>query len=177
MVNSDTSTIDLILLGLIQNQPMSAYDLSKMSGIYELVKISVPAIYKNVHRLREKGYLKSRKIKESNMPEKKIYSVTAKGEKRFRELLLSASSASIDFYFDFNVPLLFISSIDKKNGNKILEQISAQLQLKYKYLNEQLEKYKDMPFPIVNLGKQHLKFNKMLLEWMKEFRKDYRKIK
>lgn len=176
MVNSDVSTIDLILLGLIKNQPMSAYDLSKMSGIYELVKISVPAIYKNVHRLKSSGYLKSRREKKSSMPEKTIYALTAKGEKRFQELLLSASSASIDFYFDFNVPLLFINSVDKKTGDKIMDRIIQELQFKYRYLAEQLEKYKDMPFPVVNLGKQHLKLNKFLLEWIKDFRKDYNKL-
>lgn len=176
MVNSDVSTIDLILLGLIKNQPMSPYDMSKISGIYELVKISVPAIYRNVHRLQNSGFLKSRREKKSNMPEKTIYTITAKGEKRFQDLLLSASSVSVDFYFDFNVPLLFVNSVDKKTGIEIIERISLELQSKYRYLDEQLDKYKDMPFPIVNLGTQHLELNRLLLEWIKDFKKKYIKL-
>ncbi len=176
MANKDVSTIDLILLGLIRNQPMSAYDLSKMSGLYELVKISVPAIYKNVHRLKNSGYLKSRREKKSSMPEKTIYKLTSKGEIKFQELLLSASSASVNFYFDFNVPLLFVSSVDKDTGDEIINRITLELQSRYKYLIEQLEKYKDLPFPVVNLGKQHLKLNRFLLEWIRDFKKEYHKL-
>jgi DNA-binding PadR family transcriptional regulator len=177
MAISDSSTIDLILLGLIKNQRMSAYDLSKMTGIFELVKISVPAIYKNVRRLKANGYLKSSAIKNGNMPEKKIYSITKQGEKRFQELLSVYSAGAINFYFDFNIPLLFVNSVDKKLGEEIIISLQSQLQTKQKYLAEQLEIYKNMPFPIINLGKQHLELNKMLLDWINEFRSDYKKIK
>ncbi len=177
MIKSDSSTIDLILLGLIKNQQVSAYDLSKMSGIFELVKISVPAIYKNVRRLKANGYLKSSTVKSGNMPEKKIYTITKQGEKRFQELLNIYSSGTINFYFDFNIPLLFVNSVDKKLGEEIIASIQSQLQSKQKYLVEQLEKYQHLPFPIGNLGKQHLELNKMLLNWIKEFRSDYKKIK
>lgn len=177
MAISESSTIDLILLGLIRNQSMSAYDLTKISGIFELVKISIPAIYKNVRRLKSNGYLKSSRVKSGNMPEKKIYSITKQGEKRFQELLGICASSNIDFYFDLNVPLLFVNSIDKLTGNKIIDSIQKQLQSKQKYLVEQLEKYKNLPFPITNLGDQHLKLSGMLLEWIKKFSKDFENIK
>lgn len=177
MTKSTFSTIDLILLGLIRNHPMSAYDLSKMQGIYELVKISTPAIYKNIRRLEHAGYLQFSMEKAGNNPEKKVYSITEKGEQQFQELLELCAVNPINYYFDFNVPLLFVNSIDKDSAEQIISTIKSQLQTRQKYLLNQIEKYKHLPFPVVSLARQHKKVNDALLEWMDEFWNDYQKLK
>lgn len=176
MSKSNISSVDLILLGLIRNQPMSAYDLSKMSGIFELVKISIPAIYKNVRRLEKKGYLEYKKEKQGNMPEKKIYSVTGRGENKFRELLFLCSSSAINFFFDFSVSLLFVNSVDRESGRKIIDSVKTLLESKHNYLKGQVEMYKHMPFPIGDLGSQHVKLSETLLEWLEEFENDFQKL-
>lgn len=175
MPKNNKSSVDLILLGLLRNQVMSAYDLSKIQGIYELVKISVPAIYKNIKRLEVAGYLKYKLKKMGKMPGKRIYSITKKGEKRFQELLVLCSENQISFFFDFNVPLLFVNSIVKENGNKIIALVRQQLEEKHNYLLQQADKYNFLPFPILNLAIQQLKLNKMLIDWLKEFSKEYNK--
>lgn len=177
MAKPNISSVDLILLGLIRNQPMSAYDLSKMSGVFELVKISVPAIYKNVRRLEKGGHLVHLKDKKGNMPEKKIYSITAKGEEKFRELLFLCSSSAINFFFDFSVSLLFVNSIDRQSGEKIINSARTRLESKHEYLAGQVEKFNHMPFPIGNLGRQHLKISETLLEWLEDFGNDFQKLK
>ena len=176
MAKSHISSIDLILLGLIRNKPMSAYDLSKMQGVYELVKISIPAIYKNMRRLENKGYLEFSTEKPGKMPEKKVYSITKKGEQRFQELLELCASNTINFYFDFNVSLLFINSIDKIKGRKLIDLVKDNLESKHKLLKFQVEKYQNLTFSVVNLGMQHMKLSEVLLEWLTNFSEDFEKI-
>ena len=173
MNKPNISSIDLILLGLIRNEPHSAYDLSKMLGVYELVKISIPAIYKNIKRLQKNGYLKFSIEKKSNMPEKKIYSITKSGEARFFELLELCTKNTINYFFDFNVSLLFLGSIDKGIGNKLVNSVKENLTTKQQDLNKQIEMFQHLPFPIPNLGKQHLELNRTMLGWIKELEKNY----
>ena len=56
------ATIDLIVLGILKKEPMSAYDIQKLveyRNISKWVKISTPSIYKKVIQLEEKGYISS----------------------------------------------------------------------------------------------------------------------
>ena len=56
------ATIDLIVLGMLKKEPLSAYDLQKLveyRNISKWVKISTPSIYKKVIQLEEKGYISS----------------------------------------------------------------------------------------------------------------------
>lgn len=172
--NEHVSSIDLMLLGLLRNQPMSPYELSKMQGIYEMVKISVPAIYKNVRRLEEDGYLKYKTVKEGKMPEKKIYSLTKKGENRFDELLNLCASSAINFFFDFSVSLLFVDSVSRTKGNEIINMVEDSLNEKKHYLEKQLNTFKQLPFPITNMAQQQVDLTKELGKWLKKFKEDYK---
>ena len=61
------ATIDLIVLGMLKKEPLSAYDLQKLveyRNISKWVKISTPSIYKKVIQLEEKGYISSHIEKE-----------------------------------------------------------------------------------------------------------------
>lgn len=52
------ATIDLIVLGILKKDPMSAYDIQKLveyRKISKWVKISTPSIYKKAIQLEEKG--------------------------------------------------------------------------------------------------------------------------
>ena len=54
------ATIDLIVLGMLKKESMSAYDIQKLveyRNISKWVKISTPSIYKKVIQLEEKGYI------------------------------------------------------------------------------------------------------------------------
>lgn len=51
------ATIDLIVLGMLKKEPLSAYDLQKLveyRNISKWVKISTPSIYKKIIQLEEK---------------------------------------------------------------------------------------------------------------------------
>ena len=67
------ATIDLIVLGMLKKEALSAYDIQKQveyRKISKWVKISTPSIYKKVIQLEEKGLIKSHIEKEGKMPVK-----------------------------------------------------------------------------------------------------------
>lgn len=77
------ATIDLIVLGILKRESLSAYDIQKLveyRNISKWVKISAPSIYKKVLQLEEKGFIKGRIEKEGKMPEKAVYALTSQGE-------------------------------------------------------------------------------------------------
>ena len=92
------ATIDLIVLGMVKQQPLSAYDIQKLveyRNISKWVKISTPSIYKKVIQLEQKGYLKGNIEKQGKMPEKVVYSLTNEGESEFEKLMIEISSKPI----------------------------------------------------------------------------------
>ena len=61
------ATIDLIVLGILKKEPMSAYDIQKLveyRNISKWVKISTPSIYKKAIQLEEKGLIRGEIVKE-----------------------------------------------------------------------------------------------------------------
>ena len=99
------ATIDLIVLGMLKKEPLSAYDIQKLveyRNISRWVKISTPSIYKKVIQLEEKGYITSVTVKEGKMPEKAVYSLTEAGEKEFESLMLGISAQPVNIFLDFN---------------------------------------------------------------------------
>ena len=84
------ATIDLIVLGMVKKEPLSAYDIQKLveyRNISRWVKISTPSIYKKVIQLEQKGYIKGTMVKEGKMAEKAVYSLTESGEAEFENLM------------------------------------------------------------------------------------------
>lgn len=108
----------LVVLGILKKEPLSAYDIQKLveyRNISKWVKISTPSIYKKVIQLEGKGYIKSRVVKEGNMPEKAVYSLTAAGEKQFEKLSLEISAMPVRFFLDFNAVIVNLHSLSPEN--------------------------------------------------------------
>ena len=113
------ATIDLIVLGMLKKEPMSAYDIQKLveyRNISKWVKISTPSIYKKAIQLEEKGFIKADIVKEGKMPEKAVYSLTETGEKEFERLMSEISTKPIHIFLDFNAVIVNLDSLpDRKS--------------------------------------------------------------
>jgi len=86
------ATIDLIVLGILKKESLSAYDIQKLveyRNISKWVKISTPSIYKKVLQLEEKGLIRSTLVREGKMPEKAVYSLTEAGQRQQTRSFLS----------------------------------------------------------------------------------------
>ncbi len=173
------STIDLIILGSLCQSPKSAYDLQKQIEARNLsrwIKIGSFTVYKKVVQYEAKGYVVSETIKNGNMPEKTLYTITPKGKEIFREWMIKFSLAETRVFLDFNAVIVNMALIDENMANECIMNIKNSIQNTKMQLMEQLPKHKDIPL----FGRTILEQQFMLLEtlekWEENFEKNFGKM-
>lgn len=142
------SAIDLIVLGMLKKESLSAYDIQKMveyRNISKWVKISTPSIYKKVIQLEEKGYLAGTSIKEGKMPEKMVYSLTESGEREFERLMFDITSQPVRIFLDFNAAIVNLSSLSPENQEKCLTNIEDNVKTLKAYIEENIHAKENDP--------------------------------
>lgn len=142
------ATIDLIVLGILKKEPMSAYDIQKLveyRNISKWVKISTPSIYKKTIQLEQKGLIKGSIVKEGKMPEKVIYSLTEAGEKAFEKLMFDISSEPIHIFLDFNAVIVNLDSLPLEKKKMCIDSIQEKIKELKSYLEQNIREKESMP--------------------------------
>lgn len=135
------ATIDLIVLGILKREPLSAYDIQKLveyRNISKWVKISTPSIYKKVLQLEEKGLIAGTAIREGKMPEKVVYSLTDAGEREFESLMLEISRRPVHIFLDLNAVIVNLDSLPPAEQQACLDHIAENIGVLNAYLSENL---------------------------------------
>lgn len=172
------ATIDLIVLGMLKKEPLSAYDLQKLveyRNISKWVKISTPSIYKKVIQLEEKGYISSHIEREGKMPEKSVYSLTEKGKRQFEKLMLEISCKPINIFLDFNAVIVNLDSMPRERQQECLDNIESSMEVLKKYLEENiaLKKSKeDIPVTGMVVLQQQYTLAEAIEEWIASLKKE-----
>ena len=142
------ATIDLIVLGILKKESMSAYDIQKLveyRNISKWVKISTPSIYKKVIQLEEKGYITSTQVKEGKMPEKAVYTLTDSGNSQFEKLMVEISLKPIHIFLDFNAVIVNLDGLSRENQKVCLANIEDNIKTLKSYLEENENLKKNAP--------------------------------
>ena len=142
------AAIDLIVLGMVKQQPLSAYDIQKLveyRNISKWVKISTPSIYKKVIQLEEKGLIKGVTVKEGKMPEKAVYSLTEAGERQFEKLMMEISCKPISIFLDFNAVIVNLDSLPIEKQKSCLSNIEENVKILKSYLDENILAKENIP--------------------------------
>ena len=149
------ATIDLIVLGMLRKEALSAYDIQKQveyQNISRWVKISTPSIYKKVIKLEEKGYIKSNAVREGKMAEKAVYSLTSAGEREFEKLMSEIACKPINIFLEFNAVIVNLDSLTPADQKQCLDNIEANV----KNLKGDLEENMALPLTIQGLGPEEI---------------------
>jgi len=173
------STIDLIILGILLNDPKNAFELNRIiedKQIDKLLKISKPAVYKCCKRLFKAGYLDGVTVKEGEMPEKVIYSVNQEGMNYFYELMEYFSNNLKPFYFDFNTFLWNIDALEPEEGLKMLQNLEKEIKNFAEWITQH---EKEIPtsagFAVRIIVKQYRMLILTLADWMKDTVREFKK--
>ena len=170
------ATIDLIVLGMLKKQALSAYDIQKLveyRNISKWVRISTPSIYKKVIQLEEKGLLQSVAVRENKMPEKAVYSLTASGEQEFERLMMELSVQPIRMFLDFNAVIVNLDSVPSEMQKSCIAGIEKNLQDLKAYLNENLlekENAPDVPKTGLAVLRQQIVLAETIAVWIEELK-------
>ena len=142
------ATIDLIVLGMLKKEALSAYDIQKLvdyRNISRWVKISTPSIYKKVLQLEEKGYIKGSAVKEGKMAEKAVYSLTPAGEEEFERLMQEIACEPIRIFLDFNAVIVNLDSLSAEKQKSCLTEIEKNVKILKNYLEENISRKEHAP--------------------------------
>lgn len=170
------AAIDLIVLGMIKEHPQSAYELQKnveYRNISRWVKISTPSIYKKVVQLEEKGYISGRTIKEGNMPEKSIYSITETGEIYFNKLLEKTSRESVSIFLNFNAVIMNLNFVSEEEKVRLLGNIENGIRDLKDTIAANLQKPEEVPLTGSTILEQQAELAEVLEQWIQGFTREY----
>lgn len=173
------SAVNLLIMGLLMDRPFSAYEIAQIvetQVIGKLVKISAPAVYKNIKELHRDGYLEVERTKTGEMPEKKVYSITESGKAYFLRLMDHFSGNVSNYYFEFNTFLANLDKVDKKTGLKMLENLRDQFYRMKTWIvgHEQEARARNVHFTGRAIIKQYRMMIYTLIAWIEEVIEDYR---
>ena len=171
------ATIDLIVLGMLKKQALSAYDIQKLveyRNISKWVRISTPSIYKKVIQLEEKGLLQSVPVRENNMPEKAVYSLTASGEQEFERLMGDLSAQPVRMFLDFNAVIVNLDSVSLEMQKSCVALIEKNIRDLKDYLEKNLREKENAPeVPEIGMAvlRQQLILAETMETWIEELKK------
>ena len=172
------ATIDLIVLGMLKRESLSAYDIQKLveyRNISKWVKISTPSIYKKVIQLEEKGLITSHTEKDGKMPEKAVYTLTDAGKEEFEKLMLEISCKPINIFLDFNAVIVNLESMSKESQKECLDNIENNMNMPKTYLEENIalkENAPDVPATGMAVLRQQFLLVQAIEEWITELKKE-----
>jgi DNA-binding PadR family transcriptional regulator len=138
------SSINIVLLGLIKEQPRGAYEVNrliKQRRLRSWIKISDASVYRNLRILAEQGYLSTRVTREGAMPEKTIFELTEAGNTHLGRLIRDAAAAPLMLHFDFDVWLGHLGFLSPAEAAECRDMLSGQLDTLSQELGVQIEQY------------------------------------
>lgn len=172
------STIDLIVLGLVKQQPQGAYDIQKeleSRNISRWVRVSIPSIYKKVIQLEEKGYIQGSITKTGKMPEKAVYQLTEKGESYFLELMDKISNQTVNIFLDLNSVIVNLDSVPLETKLKYLNQIESNILDLAETLNKNIIAKPHSPMIGKSVLEQQFSLAETLKKWIGGLKSQYKK--
>jgi DNA-binding PadR family transcriptional regulator len=107
------ATIDpvnaITLLGFIEEEPRSGYDLKREieDRLEHLVEITSGTIYYTLKRLEARGWVKGIVSRKGKRPEQRVYRITPAGKQAFHQLLEKAMGLRQRFVTPFDIALYF----------------------------------------------------------------------
>ncbi len=174
------STIDLIILGILTETPMNAYEITQYIGerqVGSFLKISDPAIYKSCKRLLHGGFLNGNLVKEGNRPNKMIYSINSDGKEKFHELMTFYSSNVSPWNIEFNAFVWHLEKLDRQHGLEMLRNLGNELRAKEMWFkNHESEVIPYIPFSASMILKQHTMMITTLIAWVEETIEGYKNL-
>jgi DNA-binding PadR family transcriptional regulator len=166
------SAIDLMLLGALMDQPMNAYEMKKRmerQQIQHWVKISSPAVYRNLLHLHRRGLLDSKVVREGEMPEKAIYSVNEKGKRYFVSLMEKYSEAPDSVYIDFTALVANLYHLEPSHAKELMEDLQRSLESKIDYLKLFVQNEKGQGKTAEAIIGLYIEMYELFRHWAKNF--------
>jgi DNA-binding PadR family transcriptional regulator len=121
--------LKLILMGLLIKGDNHGYNLRKMieTDLSNLINVDNTSIYYTLGKMEKEGLVTFKVVSDTKRPQKNLYSLTDKGKREFRELLLSNMSDNRRPLLNIDISLYFIDMLDRDEAVDKLTDRSREL--------------------------------------------------
>jgi PadR family transcriptional regulator AphA len=164
------------ILGLLHYRDMHGYQLKKTieNQFGHMWTINYGQIYPNLKKLKEEGLVTM--IEDANHgekgPSRKMYSITEKGNRVFREWLESLPEKNMILRDPFLMRFVFFGFGDRKRAIEIVDDQITLYETQMKKRREDLERLKHHDIYVRLMAELGVKMNQLLLEWLERSRKE-----
>jgi DNA-binding PadR family transcriptional regulator len=170
------TNVELVIMRFIKVKPSYAYEMENIVSKWQLrqwVKLGGTTIYQVLNRLCKRGLLKSKVEKAGNMPERRRYYITPRGEALVLESLREILTNIEPYYFDLSVGLACRRFLDKREFEKLIRVRLEKLNAFIEDFNDIFEKSKVI-FPTRRVAMRkyllsHYELERTLLEKLLSF--------
>lgn len=135
------SNISTLILGIVEEKPVNPYEINKFLEIIKIkdwFPVAVSSVYATIKTLKSKGLIIGESMKEGNMPEKTVYSITAKGKEVLRDTIEELlSSKELDSQ-GFNIGTILMCHLEKV---RVQELLAIRLEKIQEELNAIIKQY------------------------------------
>lgn len=124
-MNEILSKTALLILGIIANGPTNPYAISKLVNWKRTnirIKIPTQTVYGIINMFKKRGLISGESVKNGNMPDKTIYSITPKGEKLIKKNLINYLINPQEILTELLLSIILIGYLDKETALKTLKE-------------------------------------------------------
>lgn len=118
------TSLDLLVLGLLQERPMHGYELFqliKTERIDRWFNISMPGVYYALGKLRDRGYVSEIHQRRGSV-DKAIYRLTDAGRQAFLEALEAHVAGHVPIHFGYDLSIYLLNRLPIERALELLEQ-------------------------------------------------------
>src|SRR6516162_7078160 len=119
----------ITLLGFIEDEPRSGYDLKRLidERLEHILEISSGTVYYTLKRMDARGWVKGSVSRKGKRPEQRIYRITPEGRSAFTDLLEKAMFRSHQFFSPFDIALYFTPQLSPETVVRAVDKHLADL--------------------------------------------------
>ena len=113
---------ELLLLGLLRRTDMHGYQLHEFinQNMVSCIDLKKPTAYFLLEKMAEKGWITQTEMQEGNRPPRRVYQVTAQGERVFQQLLRENLSEHHAARFTGDIGLTFLDTLPPSEARDLL---------------------------------------------------------
>jgi DNA-binding PadR family transcriptional regulator len=140
----------LLILGVIADEPINPYAISKLISYkrqHLRGKIPDPTVYGIINMLHTKKLISGKKVKNGNLPDRTIYSITPKGRELLNKNLIAYLSTPEDTLSELPLSLFLMGLLDKEQVLQALKIYHSKQAAEIDLMEKMLEEEQDLPVP------------------------------
>ncbi len=158
------------ILGMLSLASMSGYDMKKFFrrnvGLFWNANFS--QVYSQLHRLEREGLVKKTSVIQDGVPNKKVYTITPKGQEELTEWL-GGSLGTPDYRDEFQLKFFFSHLLDEEKLREHLLELQAFIKDRLASLEKVTTGHKRALSPITLQGARYgVHYYRAYLDWIDE---------